>query len=52
MPGPERSVRASEAAHSVGWCAGGAVAVAVAGAGPAAGPAQRSGPAVSQGWLR
>lgn len=48
MPGPERSVRASEAAHSVGWCAGGAVA----GAGPAAGPAQRSGPAVSQGWLR
>lgn len=50
MPGPERSVRASEAAHSVGWCAGGAVAVA--GAGPAAGPVQRSGPAVSQGWLR
>lgn len=47
MPGPERSVPASEAAHSVGWCVRGPVA------GPALAerPAQRSGPAVSQGWL-
>lgn len=47
MPGPERSVPASEAAHFVGWCARGPVA----GSGLAVRPVQWSDPAVSQDWL-